>query len=786
MLLRYIFMLVLVVVVVPGFAQPLPECYHRLDQVHDFIFELEAFDTNNRVHIDSIGHSNGDMLGHQYPIYAVKISDTADVFQNEPVMLVICHIHAEEVIGLELCLDYMWRLVHQYGLYSGLVNSTQIYFIPTMNPDGLQVISYGVPMGDTTLWDNTWRKNGYIPPQTDCNVQPGSGGELCGVDLNRNFELNWIFGDTLWREASLERYDYYRGPSPFSEPEARAVRDFALQIKPSLSIVYHSSRQGVIAENGIVAWQWGTDPGPYKWAPDCTAIGNINRVYCGFENGLDYSTVFGGTHNGCLQDWFYWRLGCIQILTELGPPVNIQPPCPTLEDLIDADRASLNWLHRRLINNGQDMGSQPAVLRIYTRDTSDTPISAEWRILNTQPVPSLAPWYTNEQFGRATFHPPLGWITIMARKEGYIADTASTSINPSGQQDLYLYLEPLSWHNLTINVRNAAGEGISGRVYLDCDFPKWLAVPAGGRVESLPEGEYRAMIVPDDGALMVMWRDFDLGGDATLDVWCPASELNWSENFENGLTGWTSDGSDEDHWHLAADTTTYMYGQSLYTNPTTGSLWPYVYPNDANTWMQYQTINVPSGNISYLQFDRRGRLEAPADSFLVEVSVDGQNWHQAAGFSDLDVPWTRTYVDLSEWTPVYFNLRFRLVSDHAVGELGMYVDNLKVYSGLDSSTPEPPTQLPRSYRIVDAYPNPFNPATTIRYQTAGSGTAEWAIFNISGQLVRTEQVAIAIEGDYKYLWNGADTHGVSVPTGLYFVQMRMNGHVSTHKVLLLR
>ena len=779
-----------------AFAQ-LPDCYHRLDQVYDFIFELDANDSLNRVHIDSIGHSRGDQLGVQYPIYAVKISDNADTFEDEPVMLVICHIHAEELLGLELCLDYMRDLVQ--GQYMQVLNVTQIYFIPTMNPDGLQVISYGVPQGDSTVWDLSWRKNGYHPPQwpNDCNVAPGMGGELCGVDLNRNFELNWVFGDTLWRPTSSQVFDYYRGPSAFSEPECRAVRDFAMEIKPALSIVYHMSRgdgQGhSIGEQCITAWKWGDDPGPYKYPADCTAIGNINRRYAVLldkEDGLNhYDYVQGGTHNGCLQDWFYWRLGTIQILTELGPQFNIQPACDYMYELIDDDRASLYWLHRRLVNLDvlNDMNGVAAVLKIYTRDATppNPPISAEWRNVETWNE-MLAPWYTNEQFGRATFHPPTGQITIMARKEGYADTTASTNINPSGQQILNLYLRPLTWYPMTFQIRNAAGEGVQGNVYLDCEFPKWISVPTGGQTVSLPEGNYQATIIPDDQSLMVMWREFELAGDGALDVWCPSAASAFNENFANGLGNWTS-GGEHNFWRADTDTTVFNYWISLYSNPATGPVWPYVYENGTDAWAQYSDIiNVPGGNVAMLQFDRRGRMDVPADSLYAEISLDGSEWIKVGGYCDLDIGWTKTYADLSPWMPNNFFLRFRLTSDEALGELGMHIDNVRVLYATDLVAPKPPETLPMTYRITSAYPNPFNPSTTIRYEAAGAGVADWNIYNITGQLVRQDRVTIPAAGYYSFRWDGANERGTSVPTGLYLIQMRMNGHVSTQKVLLMR
>jgi len=78
---RFAAALAALVLFVPAvFSQPLPSCYHRLDQVYDFIYQLQANDSNNVIHIDTIGYSRGDMLGNQYPLLAVKVSDNAESF----------------------------------------------------------------------------------------------------------------------------------------------------------------------------------------------------------------------------------------------------------------------------------------------------------------------------------------------------------------------------------------------------------------------------------------------------------------------------------------------------------------------------------------------------------------------------------------------------------------------------------------------------------------------------------------------------------------------------------
>ncbi|MBI5060100.1 T9SS type A sorting domain-containing protein [candidate division KSB1 bacterium] len=773
-----IFVLALLSISAAGWAQCLDDRYHTLEELYAFVFELQA-QHPDWVKVDSIGHSRGDMDGRQWPIYAVKISNNVQVFEDEPVSLIIMHIHAEEVIGVETSIAYMQRLVTNQG--RDLRMYTQMYFVPTMNPDGLAVIS--------DCRDNTWRKNGYRPPQLgnrDCVVVPGVGSDSCGVDLNRNFEFNWIWGDTLWQPAANEPFDYYRGPGPFSEPEVQAIRDLALQIRPTTSIVYHSSRSGAVAERSIIAWQWGVDPGPYKFPPDCTALGQWNRRYVeqtlAYPGNDHFTFVWGGTHNGCLQDWFYWRIGTFQALTESSPSDgDIQPDSVRLEATISAMMPSLDWMNRRMMNFDHD---QPAPLAIHTRDASTLqPISAEWRIASTW-TPVLAPRTTNEQYGRMTILPPAGPITIIARKDGYADATASTTIQPGGDvQYVTLDLQPLPHHNLTLRLVDAAGAGTAGTGFLDGKFPRWLNIPADGLTVNLAEGEYSLRARADLEGTVVAWRDFVLGGDRTFEIALPASQTVFTENFDAGTSGWTS-GGDGNEWRAELDTTSMNFGTCLHTNREG---YRTTYAPNANSWIHTdQSIPLAGGNIAYLEFYRRGRLDVPADSFFVEVSTDGGTWERAAGFCDMELDWTRTYVNLSRWIPNPVQLRFRLQADHALGELGMHVDNIRVYTATDSDAPIPPAFVPYRWQIKNVYPNPFNPSTTITYELGGPGRAEIVIFNLLGEEVRRFDIMRAMAGVGEVKWDGANSSGLGVPSGIYFARLTSGGHLATHKLLLIR
>ena len=103
-----------------------------------------------------------------------------------------------------------------------------------------------------------------------------AGNDSDGVDLNRNYDFNWIFGDEEYVEdcsgSYCSHFDYYKGDSPFSETEIQAIRDFSIEKQFLLSIAYHSSRSGNVAEKVIYSWEWGSGT---KYAPDFDVINDI-------------------------------------------------------------------------------------------------------------------------------------------------------------------------------------------------------------------------------------------------------------------------------------------------------------------------------------------------------------------------------------------------------------------------------------------------------------------------------------------------------------------------------
>ncbi|MFA5745106.1 MAG: M14 family metallopeptidase [Candidatus Paceibacterota bacterium] len=114
--------------------------------------------------------------------------------------------------------------------------TVSISIIPSANPDGVYKI-----IG----------KEGRF---TATDVPTGVSEELGrlnadGIDLNRNFDCKWQ-PESMWRGTVVDA-----GSAPFSEPEARAIRDFVLENNPVAVVFWHSQSNAVYAsecENGIL------------------------------------------------------------------------------------------------------------------------------------------------------------------------------------------------------------------------------------------------------------------------------------------------------------------------------------------------------------------------------------------------------------------------------------------------------------------------------------------------------------------------------------------------------
>ncbi len=151
------------------------------------------------------------------PIMMVTISQDVAYADEKPALLYTGTIHAREWIGIELATAFVRYVIDNYKVNPRLLNAltrNTLYMVPCLNPDGFEY---------SRNHFSFWRKN-----------RRDNGDGTFGVDLNRNFSVRF-------RKGNDTSSNIYSGPEAFSEPETRAIKEFADSHKNiTIALDYHS------------------------------------------------------------------------------------------------------------------------------------------------------------------------------------------------------------------------------------------------------------------------------------------------------------------------------------------------------------------------------------------------------------------------------------------------------------------------------------------------------------------------------------------------------------------
>ena len=92
---------------------------------------------------------------------------------------------------------------------------------------------------------------------------------------------------------------------------------------------------------------------------------------------------------------------------------------------------------------------------------------------------------------------------------------------------------------------------------------------------------------------------------------------------------------------------------------------------------------------------------------------------------------------------------------------------------------------PETTRLAPNYPNPFNPATTLRYDLAHPGPVSLRVYTVTGQLVRELVAAQQAAGSYTVAWDGRDRAGTRVASGLYLAVLQAGPFRAVNRMVLI-
>jgi len=135
----------------------------------------------------------------------------------------------------------------------------------------------------------------------------------------------------------------------------------------------------------------------------------------------------------------------------------------------------------------------------------------------------------------------------------------------------------------------------------------------------------------------------------------------------------------------------------------------------------------------------------------------------------------------------------QLVSDSKFLLTGEQIQNKETILTKNNSTEQSETTVPKSFKLIGNYPNPFNPTTIINYTVPTTSNVKISIYDIAGSLIKSFYSNSLNAGIHSVEWDGTNESGLKVSSGTYIYRMEavsLEGNaekfVQSRKMILLK
>ena len=238
---------------------------------------------------------------------------------TKPRFLLQAQIHAREIATGELAYKYINYLVSGYGTdttVTNLLNTTEIWVVPIVNPDGVNIVQQG---GNSPVLH---RKNGDFT-SADLSRCGDSAGSQPGVDNNRNFGYHWLKNTSKCDQTTSTS----NGASD-SEPETKALEQLWTQLfgdhrADGATDLPDANARGTAlmlhSYAGLILLPWGYSntvhtPNDAQFR----AMGKAMSAFSGYAYGQPGDVLYNAA--GVTDDYAYGKLGIASFTIELDGP----------------------------------------------------------------------------------------------------------------------------------------------------------------------------------------------------------------------------------------------------------------------------------------------------------------------------------------------------------------------------------------------------------------------------------------------------------------------------------
>jgi 5-hydroxyisourate hydrolase-like protein (transthyretin family) len=536
------------------------------------------------------------------------------------------------------------------------------------------------------------------------------------------------------------------------------------------SVVWHSSRSGNLSEKVFTSWRWEET----KDSPDLDIMKSISDHFAGLietEDGTGtYLSVYSGSRNGKLHDWFYRETGCIQYLVECGT-ANLQPDSSLLEDTIDRNKPAMVYLMDRTIGYYADAAQITGL--VYDANTNEPIEGAIVEVLeHTGSV--LKPRLTNE-FGRYRRILDVGTYTLSVRAKGYFSQEFTAVANNSGVTSENIHLELAANHNMNMILYHDTDDINTVDGVLKNEFGETsIQITSGDNYFNLPSGIYTISFPMQDE--FIPWdKIVILNSDVTLQIpYFFGTPQNLSESWpwENAAGPWQ------------VGNVILRSQESVYYDNGDSTL--------STQWMESELVDISGTNRAVVAVTHKFETEWDHDpiSILIldangiilgEKSWTGDFWGDYR--NDLVTATTET-----EFSQVKVRLEFS--PDQTVNYRGWELQDLTLFSINDEYlgiTESAGGFSPKIHmKINGLYPNPSNGRFQMDLTNFPGGKATIRIFNLLGQEIQSFDLKKLSPGRQFIDLNLNNLNGRPMSSGMVFVRIETATQQLVKKCIILK
>ena len=321
-------------------------------------------------------------------------------------------------------------------------------------------------------------------------------------------------------------------------------------------------------------------------------------------------------------------------------------------------------------------------------------------------------------------------------------------------------------------------------------------------------------IIDEENGLLAVWTQSNLNGASILPTDIYAQVIDWNGNtaFDTGGVPVTQAENDQINFDFALNEVKtkamlvwedYRNGQNYeiigqVLDLENGSLMsdPIQFTSVLNDSLNnYNPVitNVMENEYFVIWEDSRGYINE--DPLLINgVDLYGAGFKIGSGLTTLinGIPICIAYhkqqdVNITHHVDEEFFLDWIDYRSSGKEDLANYYGRTIMKAELLSNNPSCfDCELPQKFSLKPAYPNPFNGSVIFEYEVPSSEVIEFTIYDIKGSKVLDKLILPGFGGKYKVTWNGKDTNGDLVSSGIYFYTFSTNSNITKGKITYIK